>query len=451
MIQTEVKELGTHEYQVHVNVPQSEYDRIHTEVLQKLTREAKLSDSGSGMTPTEVLKQMFGTKLHDDTVSKLLKTHYIKAIESSGLTPAIQPELDVPDLQTGKDFEFSIKIITWPKVSLGDLSKLSFIETTIEVDDRAVQSAIDQMIESQVAYRQDNKSKLEKGDQAHIDFVGTIDGEKFEGGKGENVPLIIGEENFIPGFEDQLIGNAAGENVTIDVTFPENYQATHLAGKTASFATVVLSVGKPETADNESALAKMLNFENKDALRADVEGRLDYEAEQASYLSTREAALDALLATHTIELPATLVEQDMVEIAEHVIEDMKQRGVEVKREMLSDEAFKDEIKKRSERGLRLSLLLQAIHEIEALSVDDAEIDAEVDAEIDRQAQQYPEDEHEQFKSWLKAQEEQMDAMREGLYEHKYIGYIVSQATTTAASKALSVWQKEQQEKEQESA
>ena len=235
MIRTEVKELGVHEYQVHVNVPQSEYDRIHSELLQKLARESKLSDSGSGMTPTEVLKQMFGTKLHDDTVSKLLKTYYIKAIESSGLNPAIQPELDVPDLQTGKDFEFSIKVITWPEVSLGDLSKLSFVETTVEVDDRAVQSAIDQMMESQIAYRQEDESKLEKGDQAHIDFVGTIDGEEFEGGKGENVPLVIGEESFIPGFEDQLIGKAAGENVAIDVTFPENYQTIHLAGKTASF------------------------------------------------------------------------------------------------------------------------------------------------------------------------------------------------------------------------
>jgi len=440
MIQTEVKELGAHEYQVHVSVPQGEYDRIYSEQIQKLTRQAKLPGFRPGKASIEVIRQKFGTQLHDDTVSELLQTHYIKAMESSGLNPAIQPELDIPQVQGEQGFEFTIKVTTWPKVKVDDFSKLSFVETTVEVDSSDIESVIGRLMESQVTYRLENESKLEQGDQVHIDFVGSIDGDEFEGGKGENVALVIGEGRFIPGFEDQLIGKAGGEDVTIEVTFPDDYQAAHLAGKAASFATVIRSVGKPERAEDEDALAKMLNFEDGAAFRADIENRIGLEAEQASYTSTREAALDALLAAHAIELPEALLEQDMLETTKRVVENMKQQGVEAKQEMFADEAFREEVRKRSERGLKLSLLLQSVRETGGLSVDAAEIDAE----IDRQAQQYPEDQHEQFKSWLKSQEKEMASMREGLLERKCVAYIVSRATTTAAAKALSVWQQEQE-------
>jgi trigger factor len=361
-------------------------------------------------------------------------------MESSGLNPAIQPQLDIPEVQADNGFEFTIKVTTWPKVKVNDLSKLVFVKTAIEVDNSDIQAVINRLMKSQMIFRLENEGKLEKGDQAHIDFVGSIDGEEFEGGKGENVALVIGEGRFIPGFEDQLIGKAVGEDVTINVTFPDDYQAAHLAGKAAGFATVVRSVGKPETADNEDALAKMLKFEDESAFRTDIENRLGQEAEQATYRSTREAALDALLAANTIELPEALIEQDMLEATKRIVKNMKQQGVEAKREMFADEAFKEEVRKSSERGLKLSLLLQSVREIGDLSVDDTEIDSE----IDRQAQQYPEDQHEQFKSWLKDQKEEMTSMRESLLERKCVDYIVSQAETTAASKALSVWQQEQE-------
>ncbi len=444
MIQTEVKNLGIHEYQVHVSVPQGEYDRIYTEQIQKLSRQAKLPGFRPGKTPISVIKQKFGSKLHDDTVSELLQAHYITAIESSGLNPAIQPQLDIPEVQPGEGFEFTIKVTSWPEVEVNDLSRLEFVETTVQVDDSDIQSVIDRLMKSQVIYKQEKDSKLEKGDQAHIDFVGSIDGEEFEGGKGENVALVIGEGHFIPGFEDQLTGKSVGEDITIDVTFPDDYQAAHLAGKAASFTTVVRSVGKPETAENEDALAKILNFENETAFRTDIENRLGQEAEQASYTSTRDAALDVLLAANIIELPEALVEQDMLEVTKRVVENMKEQGVKASREMFADEAFKKEVRMRSERGLKLSLLLKSVRDKGELSIDDAEIDTE----IDRQAQQYPEDQHESFKLWLKEQKEQMTSMREGLLERKCIAYIVSQAKTKAASKALSVWQQEQ-EKNQE--
>jgi len=441
MIQTDVKELGNHEYQVHVTVPQGEYDRIYNEQLLKLSRQAKLPGFRPGKTPPAHLKQQFGPKLHEDTVSELLQAHYVSAIESSGLTPAVQPMLDIPATQPSSGFEFTMKVTTWPTVDLTDLSKLEFDATTVEVENSDIDSVIERLQKSQVKFNIEPERKAEHGDQLHIDFVGMIDGEEFDGGKGEDVPLVLGEGRFIPGFEEQLIGAAAGDEVTIEVSFPADYQAAHLAGKDASFATVVKSVGKPETAADEDALAVMLGFDDAAALRADARARLDEEAEQASFTATREAALDALLAAHEISLPETLLEQDVRETTKRVLDNMKQQGMEPPADMLKDEAFRQEIRTRSERGLKLSVLLQQVREAADLSVDDSQINAE----LDRQAQQYPEEQREQFKTWIRGQQEQMASLSEGLLERQCIDYIVSESKTRTVTKALSAWQAEQEQ------
>jgi len=441
MIQTEVKELGNHEYQVHVTVPQGEYDRIYNEQLLKLSRQAKLPGFRPGKTPPAHLKQQFGPKLHEDTVSELVQSHYVSAIESSGLIPAVQPMLDVPAMQPASGFEFTMRVTTWPTVELKGISGLKFDETIVEVDKSDIDSVIERLQKSQVKFEIEADRAAETGDQLHIDFVGVIDGEEFDGGKGEDVPLVLGEGRFIPGFEEQLTGKSAGDEVNIDVTFPADYQAAHLAGKAASFATLVKSVGKPVRAEDEDALARMLGFDDADALRADAEERLNEEAAQASFSATRDAALDALLAAHEITLPEALIKQDMQETTRRILQNMKQQGMEAPADMLKDEAFKQEVRIRSERGLKLSVLLQKVREAADLSVDDIQINAE----LDRQSQQYPEEQREQFKTWIRGQQDQMASVRESLLERKCIEYIVSEAKTKTITKALSDWQAEQEQ------
>ncbi len=441
MIQTEVKELGNHEYQVHVTVPQGEYDRIYNEQLLKLSRQAKLPGFRPGKTPPAHLKQQFGPKLHEDTVSELVQSHYVSAIESSGLIPAVQPMLDVPAMQPASGFEFTMRVTTWPTVELKDVSSLKFDKTKVEVGKSDIDSVIERLQKSQVKFEIEADRAAEMGDQLHIDFVGVIDGEEFDGGKGEDVPLVLGEGRFIPGFEEQLAGKSAGDEVNVDVTFPADYQAAHLAGKAASFATLVKSVGKPVRAEDEDALAHMLGFDDADALRADAEERLNEEAAQASFSATRDAALDALLAAHEITLPEALIEQDMQETTRRILQNMKQQGMEAPADMLKDEAFKQEVRIRSERGLKLSVLLQKVREAADLSVDDIQINAE----LDRQSQQYPEEQREQFKTWIRGQKDQMASVRESLLERKCIEYIVSEAKTKTITKALSDWQAEQEQ------
>ncbi len=441
MIKTDVKELASHEYEVRVTVAQGEYDRIYADQIKKLTLQAKLPGFRPGKTPVQVIKKQFGSKLNEDTVSELIQTHYVASIESSGLNPAVQPMIDIPAVQPTEGFEFTMKVAVWPEVKLADLSKLKFDETTVNVEDSDIEQVIERLMKSQVKYEVEAERAAENGDQLHIDFVGSIDDEEFEGGKGEDVPLVLGEARFIPGFEEQLIGKKAGEDAAVEVSFPADYQAAHLAGKAAVFATQIKSVGKAITAEDADALAGMVGFDDAAALKADTQNRLNEEAEQASFTSTREAALDALIAANEMELPEPLVAQDMQETTKRVLNNMQQQGMEAPQDMLKDDAFKLEIRSRSERGLKLSILLQQVRELSDMNVDDAELDGE----IDRQSQQYPEEQREQFKTWILSQQEQIASMKDALLERKCINYIVDQAKTKAASKSLSDWQAEQEQ------
>ncbi|MCF7821846.1 MAG: trigger factor [Mariprofundaceae bacterium] len=439
MIQTKVKKLGDNEHQVNVQIAQEEYDRIYAVHSGKLAGSAKLPGFRQGKMPTDMLKKQFGPKLHEDTVSELLQTHYVAAIEASGLTPAVQPELDIPAVQSSAGFEFNMKVVTWPEAKLKPLSKLKFETAAVEVTDDDIQTVIDRLMESQVKYEVEDGRVAEKGDQVTIDFVGFIGDEAFEGGKGEDTPLVLGAGQFIPGFEDQLIGKKAGDDCTIDVTFPEQYQAAHLAGKQARFETQVKSVAKSVKAADEDDLAKMLGFDDAASIREDARARLTEQAADAASQNTREAAFDALLAANDVTLPERLIEEDIKATTQRVIQNMQQQGMEATGDMLEDEAFKSEVRERSVKGLKLSVLMQSVRDQAGLEVADAEIDAE----LDKMAAQYPAEQKEQFISWMKSQKEQLASVRERLLEGKCVEYIVSQAKTKQVSKTLGQWQEEQ--------
>ena len=441
MIQTKVKKLGDNEHQVHVTVAQEEYDRVHADQVNKLTTSAKLPGFRQGKMPADMMKKQFGAKLHEDTISELLQAHYMTAIEQSGLVPAAQPELDIPAIQSGSGFEFSMKVVTWPEVKVKPLSKLKFDTTTVEVTDKDIKVVVDRLMESQVKYEIEEGRVSEKGDQVVIDFVGFVDGEAFEGGKGEDASLVLGAEQFIPGFEDQLIGKKAGDHVTVEVTFPAEYQAAHLAGKAARFETDVKSVAKSVKASDEDDLATMLGFDDAKALREDAKTRLTEQAAQASAQSTREAAFDALLEANEVTLPERLIEEDIKATTQRVIQNMQQQGMEVTREMFDDETFKNEVRERSEKGLKLSVLIQSVRVDAEIEADDAEIDAE----LEKMAAQYPAEQKDQFMTWIKSQQEQLSSVRERVLENKCVDYIVSQAKTKAVKTTLSEWQETQEQ------
>jgi len=440
MIQTNVKQLTDNEHQVHVTLPQSEYDRVYAEQTHKLSSQAKLPGFRPGKTPLKVIQKQFGSKIHEDTVSELLQAHYSSAIESSGLIPAVQPELTLPAVQPGDAFTFTLNVVTWPKVEIAPLSDLSFDETKVTVETSDVDAVIERLMDSQVSYDIEDGRVSELGDQVTIDFVGFVDDEAFDGGDGENHQLVLGSGQFIPGFEEQLVGLKTGDHAVVNVTFPEPYQAAHLAGKEARFETDIKAVAKAVKPENEDGLATMLGFENAEALREDARTRLTGEADTATYQSTRDAAIDALLAANVIELPARLVDEEMKATTQRVMENMKQQGVDMPADMLTDEDFRNEVRQRSERNLQSSILIQTVREQASLDVDEAKVEEEIEV----LSKQYSAEQHDAFVSWIKSQDKEMASLRDRLLEKDCIEHIVNESQTHVVEKALSVWQKEQE-------
>jgi len=439
MIRTEVKKIGDDEHEVHVQVPQAEYDRIYAVQVDKLISKLKLPGFRPGKTPKGVVEKQFGPQAHEDTISELVQTHYADAIEQSGLIPALQPHLDVPAVQPDTGFSFTLKVVTWPEVKLKPLNKISVETTEVNVTDADMQSVIDRLMATQVSYEEEAGRAAEKGDQVSIDFTGFVDNEAFEGGRGEDVKLVIGAGQFIPGFEEGLTGAVAGDERSLDVNFPEDYQHKPLAGKAARFEVLVKSVAASKKANNEDELAKLVNFDDANALRADIRSRLEQEAEEGSYNSSRDALFDAMIAAHDIKLPEAMVQQDMQHSSQRVVKSMQQQGMEVKPGMFDDPAWKEELRNRSERALAISLLLSAVREDNNVEIAEADVEAELEA----QARQYPADQLDAFKNWMKSQKEQMAQLRDKLLEKKCVACIMEQVKTKPVSMSLDAWQAKQ--------
>jgi len=439
MIQTEVKKLGSDEHEVHVHVAQAEYDRIYAAQVDKIMSKLKLPGFRPGKTPKGVVEKQFGAQAHEDTISELVQAHYADAIEKSGLMPAVQPQLDVPAVQPDSGFRFTLKVVTWPEVKLKPLGKITVETTDVKVTDADMQSVIDRLMKTQVSYEEAAGRATEEGDQVTIDFTGFIDNEPFEGGRGEDVKLVIGAGQFIPGFETGLSGAKAGDERSLDVTFPADYQHKPLAGKDARFEVLVKSIAASSHAGNEDELAALLKFDDAAALRADIRTRLEQEATDASYASSRDALFDALIAAHDIKLPEPMLLQDMQQSRQRVAQSMQQQGMDVKPEMFSDPAFDEELRKRSTRALSISLLLSELREQNKVEISEDEVDAEMNV----QAAQYPADQLEAFKSWMKSQNEQMAALRDKLLEKKCVACIMEQVKTKPVSLGLDEWQAKQ--------
>lgn len=437
MIQTEIKKLGSGEHAVNVQVPQAEYDRIYANHVGQLQVNVKMPGFRPGRTPKGMVEKKFGVKAHEDTVSELVRNYYAEAIEKSGLTPAIQPELELPAMQPATGFQFTIKVVTWPEVELNNLSELSVTETRVEVTDADIQSVVDRLMVNQVRFEVGNDRKAETGDELTICFTGLIAGKTFEGGRGEDVKLVLGDGTFVSDFETQLEGAKAGEERSLDITFPADYQHQPLAGKTASFKVSVKSVRMAVKASDEEELAGMLNFSNLEDLRKDVRFRLTSEAEQAQSESNRESVIHSLLAANDVDVPEAMIRQDMRQAREHVLKSMREQGIETSPDTFDAPEHQEEFYKQSQRSLAASLLLNAVREAHEIVVSDEEMEAD----LDQQAKQYSDDQQDAFKKWMHGKKEKMAGLNDKLLEKKCVACIMEQAKVEQVCMSLEEWQK----------
>lgn len=406
-------------------LPASELDAKVNEKLEEARKDFQMKGFRKGRAPLPLMKKMFGKSVlgeaMQETIDEAMRSHF----EETGDRPAFQPEVKMTneDWQEGQDVEVSVKYERLPEIPEIDFAQIEIEKPVAEVADDAVEEALGNLAKSASNYEdRDEGAAAEDGDQVVIDFVGSVDGEEFEGGKAEDYPLVLGSGSFIPGFEPQLVGAKVGDTPEVKVTFPEQYGAPHLAGKEASFAVTVKAVKAPKPAEIDDELAKRFGVETLDELKENIRERLGAEYGQATRAIIKRRLMDALDAAVSFEVPPGLIDAEASQIAHQLWheENPDHRGHD--HDPIEPT---EEHRKLAERRVRLGLLLAEIGNKQEITVSEQEMQRA----IFEQARQYPGQER-QFFEFLQKNPAAQSQLRAPIFEDKVVDYILELAKVT---------------------
>ncbi|MBL8569989.1 MAG: trigger factor [Phreatobacter sp.] len=402
--------------------------------LDDLKGRVNINGFRPGKVPTAHLKKLYGKAVLAETIEALVGEANQKIVEDNGFKLAQEPSVKLPEAEADAkavfdgqaDLDYTVAFEVLPTIQLADFKGIKVEKPVVEPSDADIQSMLETMAKQNRPFEaKADGAKAEDGDRLTIGFVGTIDGEKFDGGTAEDIQLELGSKSFIPGFEDQLVGVKAGEEKTVKVKFPTNYMAQNLAGKDAEFAVTVKSIEAPGERAIDEEFAKMVGFEDLAKLRAAVSDRLKSEYVAASRRKVKRSLLDALDERHSFDLPQTLVDQEFDSVWRQVTQDMEGRGKTFADEDTTEEKSKDEYRKIAERRVRLGLVLAEIGEKAQIKVSDEEVSRAV---VER-ARQFPGQEQ-QVWDYYRKNAQALASLRAPIFEEKVVDYILELADVT---------------------
>ncbi|WP_299944604.1 trigger factor [uncultured Ruegeria sp.] len=406
----------------NIVVTAAELDDKVNEKLTEAQPEVEMKGFRKGKVPMALLKKQFGQRLLGEAMQETIDGAMNKHFEDSGDRPALQPEVKMTneDWKEGDDVEVEMSYEALPAIPEVDLKSVELEKLVVKADDAAVEEALNNLAETAQNFKARRKgSKAKDGDQIVFDFVGKVDGEEFEGGSAEDYPLVLGSNSFIPGFEEQLVGAKAEEEKDVNVTFPEEYGAEHLAGKDAVFTCTIKEVKEPVAAEVDDELATKFGAEDLTALKTQIAERLEAEYAGASRAVMKRALLDALDEKVSFDLPPSLVEAEAKQIAHQL---WHEENPEVEGHDHDPIEPTDEHNKLAERRVRLGLLLAELGQKAEVEVSDAEMTQA----IMNQARQYPGQER-QFFEFVQQNAQMQQQLRAPIFEDKVVDYIVELA------------------------
>ena len=415
-----------------VVLPMQDLAKRLEDELDNMKDKVRINGFRPGKVPPAHLRKLYGKQVMGDVLQNAVNEANRKIVEDHSLRLANEPTIDIDGgdegvkkaMEATGDLAFTVKLEVLPKFEVGSFDDVALERPVAAVDEAEVDQALERMA-SQSRPFSPKEGAAATGDKLTIDFVGKIDGVEFEGGKGEGLDLVLGSGQFIPGFEDQLVGASAGESRVVNVKFPEQYQAAHLAGKDASFDVTVQAVAAPGELVIDDEFAKSYGMESLDKLKDAIRSTMQRELDQVSRAKLKRALLDALDARYSFELPETLVEQEFNTIWQRVQEEQQQSGKTFADENTTEEAARAEYRGIAERRVRLGLLMAEVGEQEKVQVTDDELSAA----IVEQARQYPGQEKMVWDFYQK-NPQAVAQIRAPLYEEKVVDIIVSKAKVT---------------------
>jgi trigger factor len=384
-----------------------------------------------GKVPVDHLKKVYGRAVRAETIDWLVRETNARIVSDRGLRLAMEPRVTLPEdkeevesIIAGKlDFSYTVAVEVVPQITLADFKAIKLERIMAEVTDADIDDGVRRLAEQSRTYTpRPEGAKAETGDRVIAAFKGTINGEPFEGGAGENVPVLLGSKSFLPEFEEGLVGIAAGETRTISATFPADYIDAKLAGQTASFEVTASAVEQPSEVTLDDAFATSLGLESMEKLRQAVRDRIAQEYGAASRRRLKRALLDKLDELHKFESPPSLVEQEFTNVWNTVLSDLKTQNRTFEQEGTTEEKAREEYRRIADRRVRLGLVLAEIGEKNNIRVSDEEVSR---ALLER-ARQYPGQER-QVWDYYQKNADALASLRAPIFEDKVVGFIVELA------------------------
>jgi len=336
------------ERKLTVQVPAETIDKEVESRLNSMRSRVKVDGFRPGKVPLKVVKQQYGASVVQEVVGEVMQTSLRDAVVQESLNPAGNPTIEPKSMEPGKPLEYVATFEVYPEITLNDVAKLKVERATAEVTDADVDKMIETLQKQRTTFENVDRASQD-GDQLTVDFVGSVDGVEFDGGKAEGVPVVLGSNSMIPGFEENLMGKSTGDEFKFDVNFPDDYHAENLKGKPAVFDTKVVAVAEPKVAELDEEFAKSFGIEDgsMDKLRADIRENMERELHGKLQEALKKDVMDKLLEANDVPVPKALVDHE----AENLQKQMTESGNLQQGMSLPKELFEGEAKRRVGLGL----------------------------------------------------------------------------------------------------
>jgi trigger factor len=424
-MQVSVETTSGLERRVTLGVDAKEIDGEINKRLQHLARTQKMNGFRPGKVPVKFIQKRFGSAVRQEVTQEIMQRNFFQAIQQEKINPAGYPRFEEVTNEAGKDLEFAAIFEVYPEIKVNDCSKLKIEKASAEVTDKDLDNMLSTLQKQKGEWKKVRR-KPRKEDQVIIDFVGSIDGEEFDGGKGENHPLVLGSNTMIPGFEDQLIGAKKGEEIDVTVTFPETYQVEALRNKEAVFKvtiTDVLGLALPDLTDE---FATEFGQETVDELKAEVRKNMERELKNVLRQKNKSAVLDALREANEVDIPSAMLTQEIDAMRRQAQQQFAQGGDASKLPELPASMFEEQAKKR----VALGLLVGEIIKSEEIEVDGDK----VREAVDELASAY--EEPSEVVNWYYNNENQLKEVEAMVLEDQVVESILSKAKVKEVNTAF---------------
>lgn len=418
---SEAQSDATH--RVTVEVDAKRVDKVFDRVYREIGKTASVRGFRRGKVPRSVLEKLYGAAIPEEAERLLLNETLAEAIQLSELEPLVEPSIESDRPAPGEAFKYTIGIEVRPPIELPDLSKLTARKPVVKVDDEEIDTELEKLRQQNAPLLEEPEgTRAQNGSVLNIDFVGRVEGETFEGGKGEDVEIELGSGRLVPGFEDQLIGAQSGDDVEVALTFPEDYPTEELAGKAAEFSVHVAAISRREVPELDDEFAKDLgDFDSLAALRDRIRENMSGERERNATRALRDSLLDSLIEQTEFRVPPGIVDQQLqrqIHSMRHQFEN--QMPADVLEQQLA--RMQEEGRPAAERRVREGFLLGEIIRSNEIAAADDEIDARLDEMAEAQGIPAPD------LRKMAAEQGWRESIRAEIVDSKAVDFLASKAT-----------------------